>query len=211
MASTLRNGINRRDFAKLGAAAALSRGFAFAPSPAPAEEIFSDRTKEAGIDFVHFNGMSGFHFYPEMMGSGVALFDYDNDGDLDIFLVQGAMLGPVDVSQAVFHPQLPLRGRLYRNDSVCNADGTCTLKFVDVTEESGIRAEGYGMGVTAADFNNDGWVDLYITNPAPTSRVGASVLLFSITTATGGSTFSLATTWISDSPIWLGAPRRAEC
>jgi len=164
MASTLRNGINRRDFAKLGAAAALSRGFAFAPSPAPAEEIFSDRTKEAGIDFVHFNGMSGFHFYPEMMGSGVALFDYDNDGDLDIFLVQGAMLGPVDVSQAVFHPQLPLRGRLYRNDSVCNADGTCTLKFVDVTEESGIRAEGYGMGVTAADFNNDGWVDLYITN-----------------------------------------------
>jgi hypothetical protein len=158
------NRINRRDFVKLGAAAALSRGDAFAAPATPAEEIFSDRTKEAGIDFVHFNGMSGFHFYPETMGSGVALFDYDNDGDLDIFLVQGTMLGPVDVSRAVFHPQLPLRGRLYRNDSVRNADGTCTLKFVDVTEESGIRAEGYGMGVTAADFNNDGWVDLYITN-----------------------------------------------
>ncbi len=160
----MRNRINRRDFVKLGAAAALSRGAAFPAPPAPIEEIFSDRTKEAGIDFVHFNGMSGFHFYPETMGSGVALFDYDNDGDLDIFLVQGAMLGPVDVSKAVFQPQLPLHGRLYRNDSVRNADGTCTPKFVDVTEESGIRAQGYGMGVTAADFNNDGWVDLYITN-----------------------------------------------
>ena len=74
------------------------------------------------------------------MGSGVALFDYDNDGDLDIFLVQGAMLGPHDLSQTVYPPQLPLRGRLYRNDSVRHADGTCTLKFVDVTEESGIRA-----------------------------------------------------------------------
>jgi len=157
----MRNRLNRRDFVKLGAAATLSSGVGFS---APPEEIFSDRTKEAGIDFVHFNGMSGFHFYPEIMGSGVALFDYDNDGDLDMFIVQGAMLGPIDVSKAIFRPQLPLRGRLYRNDSVRNADGTCTLKFVDVTEESGIRAEGYGMGVTAADFNNDGWVDLYITN-----------------------------------------------
>jgi hypothetical protein len=160
----MKNRINRRDFVKLGATAALSRKIAFAAPPTLPEEIFSDRTKEAGIDFVHFNGMSGLHFYPEVMGSGVALFDYDNDGDLDIFLVQGAMLGSIDVSHAVFQPQLPLRGRLYRNDSVHNADGTCTLKFVDMTEESGIRAEGYGMGVAAADFNNDGWVDLYITN-----------------------------------------------
>jgi hypothetical protein len=160
----MRNRIDRREFVKLGAAATLSGGIGFAAPFTPAEEIFSDRTKEAGIDFVHFNGMSGFHFYPETMGSGIALFDYDNDGDLDIFIVQGAMLGPIDVSKAIYHPQLPLRGRLYRNDSIHNADGTTTLKFVDVTEESGIRAEGYGMGVTAADFNNDGWVDLYITN-----------------------------------------------
>jgi len=160
----MRKRINRRDFVKLGAAAALCHPPAFAMPPTPAEEIFSDRAKEAGIDFVHFNGMSGFHFYPEVMGSGVALFDYDNDGDLDIFLVQGTMLGPTDKSRLIDRPQLPLRGRLYRNDSVRNADGTSTLKFVDVTEESGIRATGYGMGVTAADFNNDGWVDLYITN-----------------------------------------------
>lgn len=64
----------------------------------------------------------------------------------------------------LFLPQLPLRGRLYRNDSVRHADGSVTLKFVDVTEESGIKAVGYGMGVAAADFNNDGWVDLYLTN-----------------------------------------------
>ena len=109
--------------------------------------------------------MTGAHYYPEVMGSGVALFDYDNDGDLDIFLVQGSMLGPKqEVSRTIYQPQLPLRGRLYRNDSVRHADGSVTLKFVDVTEQSGIRAVGYGMGVAAADFNNDGWVDLYLTN-----------------------------------------------
>jgi enediyne biosynthesis protein E4 len=160
----MKSRFNRRDFVKLGAAAALRHPFALAAPFNPEQEIFSDRTQEAGIDFVHFNGMAGFHFYPEIMGSGVALFDYDNDGDLDIFLVQGAMLGPIDVSHAAIRPQLPLRARLYRNDSVRNADGTCALKFVDVTEECGIRAEGYGMGVAAADFNNDGWIDLYITS-----------------------------------------------
>lgn len=159
----MKNCMNRREFVKLGGAAALGRPRAFGAPPKTVEEIFSDRAKEAGIDFVHFNGASGFHYYPETMGSGVALFDYDNDGDLDIFLVQGSMLGP-DANQTLYTPQLPLRGRLYRNDSVRNADGTCTLKFVDVTEQCGIRAEGYGMGVAAADFNNDGWVDLYITN-----------------------------------------------
>jgi enediyne biosynthesis protein E4 len=169
--------ISRREFIRLAMAAAAARqGVARGAAP-EAEEIFSERAKEAGIDFVHFNGMSGARYYPEVMGSGVALFDYDNDGDLDIFLVQGAELGPSvganlgsnagpknEARQSVFQPQLPLRGRLYRNDSIRHADGSCTLKFVDVTEESGIRASGYGMGVAAADFNNDGWVDLYITN-----------------------------------------------
>src|SRR3954468_17032921 len=55
-------------------------------------EWFSERAREAGLDFVHFNGMSGKLLYPELMAPGVALFDYDNDGDVDIFVVQGGML-----------------------------------------------------------------------------------------------------------------------
>src|SRR5271170_1043544 len=125
--------INRRDFIKLGMAAAAARQGPERPPSTATEEIFSERAKESGIDFVHFNGMSGAHYYPEVMGSGVALFDYDNDGDLDVFLVQGAILGPnKEQSQPIFQPQLPLRGRLYRNDSIRHADGSCTLKFVDV-------------------------------------------------------------------------------
>jgi hypothetical protein len=156
--------IGRRGFVKLGAAAvvAASRSVRALGNNA---DIFTDRAREAGLDFVHFNGMSGEHYYPEVVGSGVALFDYDNDGDLDILFVQGCMLSPdKTLSQATFPPQSPLRAQLYRNDSIRHADGSCTLKFTNVTEESGIDAHGYGMGVAAADFNNDGHVDLYITN-----------------------------------------------
>src|SRR5262249_10827481 len=110
------------------------------------------------------------HYYPEIAGSGEALFDYDDDGDLDIFIVQGCMLGPEKtLAEAKFPPRSPsdLKGRLFRNDCSVNPDGSRTLKFTDVTAECGIDAHGYGMGVAAADFNNDGWVDwvdLYITN-----------------------------------------------
>lgn len=156
--------LNRREFVKFGVAATLGSQVRRPSSAGTPVEIFTDRAKDAGIDFVHFNGMSGARYYLEIVGSGVALFDYDNDGDLDVFLVQGSMLGPEKkLSDALFPPQLPLRGRLYRNDSIRHADGTCTLKFTDVTEQSGIDARGYGMGVAAGDFNNDGWTDLYIT------------------------------------------------
>src|SRR5262245_50773969 len=57
------------------------------------QDWFTDEAKAAGLDFVHFNGMSGQYYYPEIMGPGVALLDYDNDGDLDVYLVQGQMLG----------------------------------------------------------------------------------------------------------------------
>ena len=130
------------------------------------EEIFTDRAQEAGINFVYFNGMSGEHYYNEAFGAGAALFDYNNDGKLDIFIVQGDMLGPgKTLTEALFPPQmpLPLKGRLYRNDLVIHADGTRTLKFTDVTEQSGINAQGYGMSVATGDYNNDGCVDLYIT------------------------------------------------
>ncbi|HEY7442751.1 MAG TPA: CRTAC1 family protein, partial [Vicinamibacterales bacterium] len=131
-------------------------------------EWFLDGTDASGLDFVHFNGMSGAFYDAEIFGPGVGLFDYDNDEDLDVFLVQGRMLGPKPVSAAIFPPKtLPLRGRLYRNDLTANADGTRTVRLVDVTASSGINADGYGMGVATGDFNNDGWSDLYVTNLGP--------------------------------------------
>jgi hypothetical protein len=129
-------------------------------------EWFTERAQESGLDFVHFNGMSGRFLYPELMAPGVALFDYDNDGDLDVFIVQGRMLGKTSLADARPQPPgvLPLEGRLFRNDLEIHADGSRTLRFTDVTEASGIVAQGYGMGVATGDYNNDGCIDLYVTN-----------------------------------------------
>ncbi len=134
----------------------------------PRKPIFVDRTAEIGLDFVHFNGMSGELYFPEMMGAGGALFDYDNDGDLDLYLVQGRMLGPgKKLEDATFPPDGTPIDRLFRNDLTRAADGTPSVRFVDVTAKSGLSAGGYGMGVAAADFDNDGWIDLYLTNFGP--------------------------------------------
>jgi hypothetical protein len=133
-----------------------------------AREWFADRAQSTGLDFVHVNGRSAGFYQPEIMAPGVGLFDYDNDGDLDVYLVQGRMLGPSKgTGQALLTPLVPLRGRLYRNDLRVEADGTRTLRFTDVTDQSGIDARGYGMGVAAGDFTNDGCVDLYLTNFGP--------------------------------------------
>jgi hypothetical protein len=130
--------------------------------------IFVEAATASGLEFVHFNGMSGKYYFPESVGSGVALFDYDNDGDLDVYLVQGAMLGPdLQPDQATFPPQSPLFDRLYRNDLREGPDGAVKLSFTDVTDESGIIAGGYGLGVTTGDYDNDGWVDIYLTNLGP--------------------------------------------
>ena len=129
---------------------------------------FEDATEEAGLDFTHVNGMSGEMYFNEMVGAGVALFDYDNDGDLDVYLVQGHILGPdVEQGDASFEPGLqgPLRDRLYRNDTETAPRGS--MQLTDVTETSGIDARGYGMGVAAGDYDNDGWVDLYVLNYGP--------------------------------------------
>jgi hypothetical protein len=126
---------------------------------APGGDWFVDRAAESGLNFTHVNGMSGKFDYAEIIGSGVALFDYDNDGDLDVYFAQGQPLRPPAAGTAQSRG-----GRLFRNDLVINADGTRTLKFTDVTEKSGIVSRGYGMGVATGDFNNDGCVDLYLTN-----------------------------------------------
>ncbi len=122
---------------------------------------FVDVVEQSGIDFVHFNGMIGEFYFHEMMGGGVALFDYDNDGDLDAYFTQGHLLGDAPMSRAKQQPKhpLPLTDRLYRNDSAAGR-----LRFTDVTDAAQIKATGYGMGVAAADFDNDGWLDLYVAN-----------------------------------------------
>jgi hypothetical protein len=107
------------------------------------EPWFSEVAEQTGLRFTHANGMSGAHYMTEILGSGVALVDYDNDGDLDVFLVQ---------SQG--------RSRLFRN----NLAETGSLSFTDVTDASGIVTNGYGMGVAVGDFDNDGFVDLYVTS-----------------------------------------------
>ena len=132
---------------KLSASLAIAT-FSFVP-------IFDEVAAEAGLNFRHHNGMTGKFYLPEIMGSGAALLDYDNDGDLDVFLVQGGAL------EAGSKPESH-QGRLFRNDLEVSRNGK--LRFTDVTEKSRIRATGYGMGVAVGDINNDGWSDLYITN-----------------------------------------------
>ncbi len=136
------------------------------PGPRP---IFRDLAAKSGLDFVHFNGMSGELYFPEMTGQGGALFDYDGDGDLDAYLVNGSMLGPgKTLADALFPPRgpLPPRDRLFRNDLVAT-DGRPEPRFVDVTEASGLDARGYGMGVAVGDYDGDGRQDLYVTNYGP--------------------------------------------
>ena len=128
---------------------------------------FVDRAAAAGLDFVHFNGASGRFYYPEILPPGVGLLDYDNDGDLDVFLVQGRMLDPdASLSDALVPPAAPrpLSARLYRNDLEAGAGVVPSLRFVDVTATSGLASEGYGLGVATGDIHNDGWIDLFVTN-----------------------------------------------
>ncbi|MCP4201419.1 MAG: CRTAC1 family protein [bacterium] len=120
---------------------------------------------------MHFNGMSGQYYMAEVISPGGALVDYDNDGDLDLYLVQGRMLEPgktaKDATFPAQHP-LPLTDRLYRNDLAHDSRGRPVLQFTDVTESSGLETTTrYGVGVAAGDFDNDGWVDLYLTNLGP--------------------------------------------
>jgi len=114
---------------------------------------FVDRADETGLSFTHFSGASGKLYYAEIIGSGAALFDYDNDGDLDVYFPQGRMLGG---GTPTFPPSGPPGGRLFRNDLVVNADGTHSLHFTDVTESSRIKPSGYGMGVAAGEFSPHG-------------------------------------------------------
>ena len=113
---------------------------------------FTDVSGPAGIRWTYQNGALGKHHMIETTGGGVAFFDYNNDGLLDIFAVQS---GPQPGATGA-EMKFPTQSVLYRN----NGDGT----FTDVTAGSGLdRHFGYGQGVTVADYDNDGWADLYVT------------------------------------------------
>jgi hypothetical protein len=153
---TLASGCGAEPVAPPGAAAARS---------ASDEPWFTDRAKESGLDFVHVNGASGQLFIPEILAPGSAFFDFDNDGDLDIFIPQGRLLGSRTGGAAPLQVPgtTPLLSRLYRNDLQIRPDGSRALSFTDVTQESRIQVPGYPMGAAAADVNNDGCVDLFVT------------------------------------------------
>ena len=107
-----------------------------------------DIAKKSSLNFTHDHGGSGEYYYVESMGSGVCVFDYDNDGDLDAYFPQGSPLPG-------WNKKIKLENKLYRNDG---------LEWKDVTLDAGIGDVGYGMGCACGDYDNDGAVDLYVTN-----------------------------------------------
>ncbi len=121
--------------------------------------LFKDVSKEANVRFTHVTGGKGAYWIPEEMGPGGAFFDYDNDGDLDIYLVQGGEIARAAGPTGSAGDNAQYRNRLLRNDG--------SGRFDDVSEGSGADLPGYGMGCAAADYDNDGDVDLYVTRLGP--------------------------------------------
>lgn len=119
---------------------------------APASIRFHDVTKQTGISFVHTDGSSGKRYIVETVSAGVALFDYNSDGNIDIYFLNGA---PLRGTSADVTP----KNALYRNDG--------QWKFTDVTDSAGVGDTGYGLGVAVGDYNNDGKPDLYLNNYGP--------------------------------------------
>jgi hypothetical protein len=127
-------------------------------------QLFVESAAASGLNFDHFIGSTGVYYMPEIMGSGVALFDFDLDGDLDVYFLQGAMLDKSkSPEQSAFPPKSGVANRLFENRIV--PDGK--LNFVDVTATSGLGHEGYGMGAAVGDYDGDGDPDLYLTNVGP--------------------------------------------
>jgi hypothetical protein len=141
--------LTRRQWLRLasafGAAHFMGGQSAFAESQPLFVEV---PTSSSGISWVHENAMSPSHFLPEALGPGCAFLDYDNDGWMDIFLVNS---GPSDF----WKPTKPVRNALYKN----NRDGS----FTDVTEKAGVAGAYFGMGVAVGDYDNDGWPDIFVT------------------------------------------------
>ncbi len=139
----------RRELLWLAAGYGSSKLFGQPAGSEPSEPLFVEIPRsKSGIEWVHDNAMSDLRYLPETLGPGCAFLDYDNDGWMDIYLVNS---GPCDF----WKPAKPIRNALYKN----NRDGT----FTDVTEKAGVRGGTFGMGVAVGDFDNDGWPDMLVT------------------------------------------------
>jgi hypothetical protein len=114
--------------------------------------IFNDVTRKTGITFKHTDGSSGKRYIMETVSAGLALFDYDNDGDIDIYFLSGM---PLKGAKFEIQP----KNELYRNEG--------SWKFTNVTEEACIGDTGYGLGVAVGDYDNDGFLDIYVNNHGP--------------------------------------------
>ncbi|HEY7304233.1 MAG TPA: CRTAC1 family protein [Bryobacteraceae bacterium] len=142
--------LNRRELMWLAASCGASRLLGRQTEAAQSESLFIEvPTSSSGIEWAHENAMSPNRYLPETLGPGCAFLDFDNDGWMDIYLVNS---GPCDF----WKPAKLIRNALYKN----NRDGT----FTDVTEKAGVTGGTFGMGVAVGDFDNDGWPDMLVTS-----------------------------------------------
>ena len=137
---------------RCSAATALAWLCLLATSPGGSPIQLRDVTRRTGITFRHTHGGSGRRYIVENVSAGLALFDYDRDGDVDIYFLNGAPLLGTKVDE-------PPRNALYRNDG--------QFHFTDVTDQAGVGDTGFGLGVTVGDYDNDGDLDLYVNNYGP--------------------------------------------
>ncbi len=143
-----------RNILSLTCRAAISLAFAavLPVSGSVGQILLRDVTEQTGIAFRHTDGSSGRRYVVETVSAGLATFDYDNDGDIDIYFLNGAPLRGTKV-------KTPPKNALYRNDG--------GWKFTDVTDEAGVGDTGYGLGIAVGDYDNDGDPDIYLNNYGP--------------------------------------------
>jgi tetratricopeptide (TPR) repeat protein len=140
--------------------AALAPALKTAPSAPRTAVQYVEAQEAAQLHFQFLNSPTPNKYLIETMGGGIALLDYDGDGWVDVYFVNGALLSnPQPDDEAPDKSKPEYWNRLFRN----NRDGT----FTDVTEKAGVKGEGYGMGVAAGDYDNDGFPDLFVTNYGP--------------------------------------------
>ena len=138
---------------------AAAAAFAAALSASPAAQSFEEIADEAGVRFRHAASRTPAKYLVETMGAGAALLDYDGDGLLDIYFVNGADLSNPARLGGGAKSAPRYWNRLYRNLG--------GLRFEDVTQKAGVKGSGYGMGVAAADYDNDGDTDIFVSNFGP--------------------------------------------